>query len=91
MNKKVVLKIYGYVQGVSFRYNAQRKAKELGILGFVKNEPDGTVKIIAEGKEGQLKEFINWCKIGSFLARVDKVDIKWESPTNEFSDFRIEY
>jgi acylphosphatase len=64
MRKRVGLKIYGKVQGVFFRDSSQRKAKELDLSGWIKNEPDGTVRITAEGEEKDLKELIEWCRAG---------------------------
>ena len=58
MKKQTVLKIYGRVQGVFFRDSSRRKAKELGLSGWVRNEPDGTVQIVAEGEEKSLKKLI---------------------------------
>lgn len=77
------------VQGVSFRYYSRRKARELNLSGFVKNKPDGTVKIVAEGEEKDLKELIEWCQNGSGYT-VEKVDVKWLEPTGEFNGFMVE-
>lgn len=91
MNKRVVLKVYGFVQGVAYRHNAQKEAFKLNLRGFVQNEKDGTVKIIAEGEEKKLKKFIDWCWKGSSYAKVEKVEVKWENFKNEFIDFEIRY
>ena len=63
--KHVNIKIYGKVQGVFFRDSSQRKAKELNLSGWVRNELDGTVQIVAEGEEKNLKELIEWCRAGT--------------------------
>jgi acylphosphatase len=89
MQKQIILKIYGKVQGVFFRDSSQRKAKELNLFGWVKNESDGTVQILAEGEEKDLKELIEWCKNGPNHAKVDKVDIEWLNFANQFNDFLI--
>lgn len=89
MKKQIVLKIYGKVQGVFFRDGSRRKAKELNLSGSVSNEPDGTVAVVAEGEEKDLKEFIEWCKNGPDHAKVDKVDVEWAEPAGEFDDFTI--
>jgi acylphosphatase len=91
MNKRIVLKIYGLVQGVFYRQSAQEKALELGLSGFVRNEKDGTVKIVAEGKENDLKKFIDWCWEGSPYAKVENIEIKWENSKDEFTHFEIKY
>jgi acylphosphatase len=91
MTKRIVLKIYGRVQMVFYRDSTRRKAKKLGLVGWVKNEPDKTVKIIAEGEEGGLKELIDWCYNGPMLAKVEKVDIEWGEAKGEFKEFEIKY
>lgn len=88
--KQVNLKIYGQVQGVFYRAEAQKKALSLGIFGFVKNEPDETVTIIAEGEEDKLKELIEWAKIGPELAQVTRVEEFWQKATGNFNDFKVE-
>ena len=75
MQKQIVLKIYGKVQGVFFRDSSKKKARELNLSGWVRNESDGTVVIVAEGEEKNLKELIEWCKNGPNHARVDKVEV----------------
>jgi len=56
------IKIFGEVQGVFFRHSARLKAREIGITGFVKNEPDGAVYMEAEGDEKTLGQFLEWRK-----------------------------
>jgi acylphosphatase len=73
--KSVQLAVIGRVQGVGFRYYAIMKAKEFNISGFVKNMPDESVFIEAEGEEGDLDQFILWCEKGPVSARVDRLDI----------------
>ncbi|MBU2037403.1 acylphosphatase [Patescibacteria group bacterium] len=90
MKRRVDLKIHGRVQGVFFRDSSQRKAKELNLSGFVKNEPDGTVQIIAEGEEKNLEELIEWCRAGGTeYARVDQVEIKWLELSDQFDNFIV--
>jgi acylphosphatase len=91
MNKRIVLKIFGLVQGVFFRQSAEKKALMFGLSGFVQNEKDGAVKVIAEGNEKNLKKFIDWCKKGPFFARVENVKVNWEKFRNEFNKFQIKY
>ncbi len=90
MKKRTGLKIYGRVQGVFFRDSSQRKAKELNLSGWVENVPDGTVQIVAEGEEKDLKELIEWCRHGGTkYAKVDNVDIEWLEPSGQFNDFIV--
>ena len=81
--------VRGRVQGVYYRASAQREARRLGLTGFVRNRSDGTVEIVAEGEEDQVKDLLSWSQKGPSTARVDKVEIRWRSHTGEFSDFRI--
>jgi acylphosphatase len=91
MKKQVILKIHGRVQGVFFRDSSRRKARKLKLVGWVMNEDDGTVKVLAEGKEENLKELIDWCYNGPMLARVDNIDIEWQKATGQFNKFDIKY
>ncbi len=87
--KRLHLKIYGLVQGVYFRSSAQDKARELSLSGWAKNMPDGTVETVVEGGEEQLREYLEWCKIGPAAARVNKVEESWEEPSGELKGFII--
>lgn len=89
--KRIILKIYGRVQGVFFRDSARRKARQLGLTGWISNESDGTVKLVAEGKVRKLEELIKRCYNGNRLARVDKIDIQWQEATGQFEGFEIKY
>ena len=89
MRKRTILKISGKVQGVFFRDSSRIEAKELNLSGWVKNTTDGTVEILAEGEDKDLKKFIEWCKYGPDHAEVEKVDVKWLDSAGQFSDFLI--
>jgi len=91
MSKQVIIKIYGRVQGVFFRDTVRRRARKLDLVGWVKNEPDGGVMITAEGEEDSLKQLVAWCYNGPILARVDRVEVKWEEAKSEFKKFEIKY
>ncbi|MFH2105589.1 MAG: acylphosphatase [Parcubacteria group bacterium] len=91
MNKGVILKIKGKVQGVFFRVSAQKKAQELGLTGWIKNEADEAVVLEAEGKEQELQELINWCQAGPEYAKVDDMKIEWQTFTGKFKDFTINH
>jgi acylphosphatase len=87
--KRVHMIISGRVQGVYFRASAQREARLLGVTGYVRNRPDGSVEIVAEGEEDLIKSLLLWSQKGPSTARVDKVETRWRSYAGEFSDFRI--
>jgi len=86
--KAVILHVYGRVQGVGFRYYAQKQAQELSLSGFVKNRPDGSVYIEAEGNPDQIEAFVMWCEAGPSWARVSKVEKQW-IPAQEYKGFEI--
>ena len=89
MSKKgMILHIFGRVQGVGFRYYTQKKAEALGIKGYVKNRPDGSVYVEAEGEPGALDAFVQWCEEGPPWAHVRRVE-KQEIPPPGFSTFDI--
>jgi len=89
--KQVILKIYGRVQMVLFRDSTRKKARQLGLTGWVSNESDGTVKVVAKGEKRKLEELIKWCYNGPITARVDKIDIDWQKATGQFDNFEIKY
>jgi len=91
MKKRIECKILGRVQMVMFRDFTRRKARSLGIFGSVKNMKDGSVLVIAEGEEEDLKRFIDFLNKGSVLSRVDNVEVSWSESKNKFSNFKIVY
>ena len=93
MDKKtrVHLFILGRVQGVFFRENTKKKAKELKLTGWVRNLEDKRVEILAEGEKENIEDLIEWIKKGSFLAKVENIEINWQDYKKEFKDFQIIY
>ena len=87
--QRVHIMVHGLVHGVFFRSNTRRVALDLGLKGYARNMPDGTVEVVAEGPEDRINELIEFCKKGSEAAQVDKVDVKFEKAVNEFDDFEI--
>jgi acylphosphatase len=71
------------VQGVGFRYQARSRAQSLGLDGFVRNLPDGSVEAAFEGDEQRVDSMIEWCRRGPAGARVEDVETVWEEPTGE--------
>lgn len=85
--KRLEAKVYGWVQGVGFRMYTRMHALSLNLKGFARNEPNGTVYIVAEGDEKDLLKLLEYIKNGP--GRVDKVDYKILSAKGEFSGFSI--
>ena len=88
MTEAIQIIVYGRVQGVWFRAGSKERAGELGIFGWVKNMPEGTVEIHAEGEKSQLENFIAWCHKGTAAANVISLDINPISLKN-FTSFEI--
>lgn len=89
--KQVHLWISGRVQGVTYRASTRRKARELGVDGWVKNLPDGRVEAVFCGDQDAVDTLIEWCHDGPGRARVDSVDVESETPDTGFAGFEIRY
>lgn len=89
MKKQLHLTIVGRVQGVFFRAEACKKARELGLTGWVKNTSEGHVEAVAQGGEDALVKFYEWCEKGSERALVKLVRAKAEDVTENFEGFEI--
>ena len=87
--KLLKARVYGKVQGVWFRKYTLDYANRFGIVGTVKNLPDGTVLVHAMGKN--LEEFKKYLNIGSPNSYVNKIDFSWDTSKMEFSEFNIDY
>ncbi|MCD6105680.1 MAG: acylphosphatase [Thermosipho sp. (in: Bacteria)] len=88
--KWIQLSIYGVVQGIGFRNFIKNKAKLLGIKGYVKNEFDGSVTVVAGGNDSQLESLKEFIKTGNGYSVVYKMFEK-EIPPQTFVDFFILY
>ncbi len=87
--KRIEIKVYGQVQGVFFRQGVKGKAEEFNLTGWVSNEPDGSVKIVAEGEEKNLQKLFDWCRNGTGRSRVEDIKFAWQETTGEFFSFAI--
>ena len=81
MRARVV--VGGHVQGVFFREETRRRARSLGIAGWVANRPEGTVEAVFEGPREQVESMVGWCSRGPSGARVDDVQVAWEDPRGD--------
>ncbi len=82
------IRVTGRVQGVGFRYSAMLAARNLGLTGYVKNLPDNSVYIIAQGSADAISNLIEWCKSGPPRADVYSVDYSLHQP-GDFKSFEI--
>jgi acylphosphatase len=83
--------IHGLVQGVWFRASTKEVALKLGVRGWVKNLPDGSVEALFEGEKKKVEEIVGWCRQGPAGSRVEKVDLGWEPYKGEFAQFDVRY
>ena len=83
--------ISGRVQGVFFRAETQRAAERIGVQGWVRNQPDGTVAAVFEGTKPGVDRAIEWCRQGSPMSEVTDVAVQWETPSGQHDSFEIAY
>jgi acylphosphatase len=76
MRSAVDVTVTGRVQGVAFRAYAEREAARLGVAGWVRNEPDGSVAGHFEGEDHAVDALVGWCREGPRLADVERVDVR---------------
>lgn len=90
MKKHLSIVVEGQVQGVFYRVSTKERCDQLGIAGWVRNEPDGTVRIEAEGEVERLNKLLDWCRKGSGQASVHRVT-STERPLEGMASFDIRY
>jgi len=91
MQQRVHLVCQGRVQGVFFRASARDEARHLGLTGWVRNCPDGTVEIMVEGEVEALRDFQAWCAHGPPHARITGVETQATAATGEFDGFVVRH
>lgn len=85
----MAIEISGRVQGVNYRRTLAQYAQSLNLYGYVKNEANGSVSVVAQGKEEALEELLNWCQKGTFLAKVRSMNYSWREATKKYKSFKI--
>lgn len=88
-NVRAELKIKGLVQGVFYRQSTMETATGLGLTGWVRNCPDGSVEAIFEGSEQAVDRAVEWCRQGPPAAKVIDIEIIWADATGDFKTFDI--
>lgn len=86
--KAVQARVTGQVQGVAFRWHTQERAQQLGVVGWVRNEVDGSVLVHAEGDDDAVDALVEWCRHGPPSARVRDVAAR-EAAVSGASSFRV--
>ncbi len=80
--------VSGLVQGVFFRQNTKRQARNHSLTGWVMNLDDGRVEAVFEGEDSDVQALVNWCRLGPSSARVENVEVKYEPFSGQFTDFQ---
>lgn len=88
MTEHRTFRIHGHVQGVFFRQSTRQQARQLGLTGYARNNPDGTVTIEAEGPSGALDQLAQWCQHGPAGARVERVEAA-AGPVAGYREFEV--
>jgi acylphosphatase len=92
MTKKLEIVVLGRVQGIGYRAYTLKIAQRLRIRGYVKNQADGSVKVLAIGDEDQTNEFIGYLKKGPAFSLVREMSVnEVEAAVERYQDFRVEY
>ncbi len=81
----------GRVQGIGFRYTAEKFAADRGLVGWVKNLPDGRVELLCEGPKDRIELLLQDIQQSVLAAYIKKIECDWEKPTHEFKEFCIEF
>ena len=89
--ERLEVRVSGRVQGVGFRHFTAQQAKRLGVDGWVRNERDGSVRVVAEGRRDVLEDFLERLQEGPGGARVQDLNPDWTTASGEFSGFAIRF
>lgn len=89
--RRLSARVRGRVQGVGFRYFTRSEARRLGVQGWVRNEPDGSVSVVAEGPDGGLKGLLEALHSGPPGAVVREVEAGWSEARGAFDAFEVRY
>lgn len=89
--KTINIRVHGDVQGVGFRYYTQRHASDHSVKGWVRNQADGSVEILAQGTETQLRHFLHIIEKGPAYANVSRLDVEDVESQDIFKDFRVTF
>jgi acylphosphatase len=83
--------VYGWVQGVGFRYFVVNQALALGLRGYTRNHSDGSVEVLAQGTQPALERLLILLRKGPSAAEVSEVQIEWRQPTEHLSGFHLRW
>jgi len=87
----VKVQVFGRVQGVGFRYAARKRALDLKLTGWVRNEDDGSVSVYGEGPTAVLEEYTRWLESGPPGAFVSEIKKRYLTPQGTYRSFSIDF
>ena len=90
-HRRLTAQVTGRVQGVYFRAFTRNQARLLGLDGWVRNEYDGSVRLLAEGPRVVLERLLVAVQRGPSGARVDHVSTEWSDATGEYDGFAVRF
>lgn len=88
--ERLEARVSGRVQGVAFRWHTREQARRLGLTGWVRNQPDGSVRLVAEGDRESLERLAEWVAHGPDHARVDGCALHWGEAAGRWTGFHID-
>lgn len=88
-DKRARLEVFGKVQGVFFRASTRDKAREFGVVGWVRNRSDGAVEAVVEGPKEAVDKLIKWAEVGPPRAQVDRIEVSEEEMEGGFEGFEV--
>lgn len=91
MVARAVVVFRGRVQGVYFRANCAERAEALGLHGYVRNLPDGSVEAVFEGDRPGIEVCIEWNKTSQPYATVETVEVAWREPRGDLRGFHVRH
>ena len=91
MPKTAKLSLKGNVQGVGLRYTVRQYAVENNLVGWIRNEPDGTVSCSLQNNQEEVNKFTKWLKDSHQLKGIDQIDEKWQEDEIDYDNFMIIY
>jgi len=91
MSEALHVIVTGKVQGVNFRQSTREYARGCGVVGWVRNLPDGSVEVLAEGERSNLERLLNFVRHGPPYAQVTEVQAEWQLSTGVWHSFEVQW
>jgi acylphosphatase len=86
---RVRILIEGRLQGANFRFNAQKEASRLNLVGFIRNLADGRIEIEAQGEQDQVDKILAWCQEEPHGSQIKSILFRYDDPINRYSEFNV--